>query len=488
MSDGDLHKRARRSLWLVLSRQLVVAALTFGSGIVLARTLEPSDFGMFAIAVFVVAFAGMMTDLGLHAALVQRSAEISDRELRTVFTLQQLAVTAAMVVVWPAAAWLTSVYPKSSPELVGLVRLMSLDLYIQSWCRPGEALIERNLRYERLVPIDVAATCAYCILAIALALAGYGVWSFGFAFVGSTLTRLVLVRRAAPWSVRFEFDRATAGVLLRAGIPLQFGRVVAQAQYWITPTIVAGTLGPAAAGLLQWAAGNGRKPLDVLEYLARVSLPHFSRLQDDEDEVERTLLRYVTGFVLVSGLWLAVLAVAGRDLVVLIYTERWLPAVPAMVLFAAVGLFVSVRVVVTTALAGMGRTMLIARASVAAAVATILASIGLVLLFGFIGVPLGQLLGAAAVLPLLAVGLRAGATRGILLSVRTAAAPAISATLVGFAADVWAGDFYLAGLTTSAAMTAAYCAVAWWSGPEWLRARVRADWASVRNNFARGVQ
>lgn len=475
-------------MWLVLSRQLLVAALTFGSGIVLARTLEPSDFGIFAIAVFVVAFVGMMTDLGLHSALVQRSADISDRELRTVFTLQQIAVTAAMVVVWPAAAWLTSIYPKASPELVGMVRLMSVDLYLQSWCRPGEALIERNLHYERLVPIDVAATCTYCVVAITLALAGHGVWSFGFAFVSSTLTRLALVHRAAPWSIRFGFDRTAAGALLRAGMPLQFGRVVAQAQYWITPTLVAGTLGPAAAGLLQWAAGNGRKPLDVLEYLARVSLPHFSRLQHDEGEVERTLSRYVTGFVLVCGLWLSVLAVAGHDLVVLIYTERWLPAVPAMVLFAAVGLLVSVRVVVTTALAGLGRTMLIARASVIAAVATIAASVGLVVVFGFIGVPLGQLLGAAAAIPLLVVGLRAGATRKILLSVLTAAVPAIAATLVGLAADVWAGDFYLAGLTTSAAMTATYCAVAWWTVPEWLRARAREDWSTVRRKVAGGAQ
>jgi O-antigen/teichoic acid export membrane protein len=94
---------------------------------------------------------------------------------------------------------------------------------------------------------------------------------------------------------------------------------------------VAGTIGPAAAGLLQWAAGNGRKPLELLEYFARVSLPHFSRLQHDEREVERTLARYVALFVLACALALAVLVVAGDDLVVFVYTEQWLPAVTAMV-------------------------------------------------------------------------------------------------------------------------------------------------------------
>ena len=72
-TSRDIHRRARRSLSLVLRRQVLIAALGFGSGIVLARTLTPGDFGVFAIAGFVVSFASLLADLGLHAALVQRA-------------------------------------------------------------------------------------------------------------------------------------------------------------------------------------------------------------------------------------------------------------------------------------------------------------------------------------------------------------------------------------------------------------------------------
>jgi len=58
--------------------------------------------------------------------------------------------------------------------------------------------------------------------------------------------------------------------------------------------------------------------------------------------------RYVTGFVLVSGLWLVVLGVAGRDLVRFVYTERWLPAVTAnwyvAAAYAIVAALIGVRV------------------------------------------------------------------------------------------------------------------------------------------------
>ena len=480
----EIHERAQRSLWLVMSRQIVVALLGFASGVVLARRLSPADFGLFAISTFIVVFVGMIADLGLHAALIQRPT-LTTHDIRAAFTVQQIAATIALAILWPAADLLPRIYPESSTSLVVLVRIMAADLYLLSWCRPSEALLERSLRYDRLVPIDVAGAAVYAIVAIALALTGFGVVSFGIAWIASTTARLILVVRAAPWSVGFAWDRGVAGSVLRIGVPLQLSRVVAQAQYWVTPTVVAATLGPYSAGLLQWAAGNGRKPLDILEYLARVSLPHFSRLQHDEREVEATLTRYVSGFTMVASLWLAVLAVAGRDLVDFVYSARWGPAVPAMVVFSAVGVLMSIRVIVTTALAGLGRTALIGRVAIASAVVTIVGSIGLVSWLGVLGVPLGQLVGAAVALPFLAAGLGAGATWRVMRAAASAALPTMlsivaGATIMTFATLTPA----VRGVVTALAMTTVFAASVWFAGPRWMRALVRARADSVVRRLA----
>ena len=475
----QIHEQAQRGLWLVSSGQALVALLGFASGVVLARRLSPADFGLFAISTFVVVFVGMVADLGLHAALIQRRADLTTHDLRAAFTLQQLAAAVAIATLWPAAALLPIIYPATSPDLVMLVRIMSVDLFLLSWCRPSEALLERSLRYDRLVPIDVAVTTVYAIVAMALALSGVGVLTFGIAWVASTVTRLALVFRAAPWSVGLTWDRDVARSVLRFGVSLQMSRVVAQAQYWVTPTVVAATLGPTAAGLLQWAAGNGRKPLDALEHLARVSLPHFSRLQHDEHEVEWTLTRYVGGFTLVSGFWLVLLAVAGRDLVALLYTQRWVPGVPALILFAAVGVLAAVRIVITTALAGLGRTPLIGRAALASALCTIVASIALVRAFGNLGVPLGQLVGAAIALPLLAAGLGADARGRVAGAVTSALVPMIVAGIAGQLVSLVAPTAPVRAVVTTLVMVTLYVAVAWFTGASWLRAPSPARSTSI---------
>jgi O-antigen/teichoic acid export membrane protein len=257
--------------------------------------------------------------------------------------------------------------------------------------------------------------------------------------------------------------------VLRIGVPFQLSRVVAQAQYWVTPTVVAATIGPSAAGLLQWAAGNGRKPLDVLEYVARVSLPHFSRLQHDEGEVGRTLARYVTGFGLVSALWLAVLVVAGRDLVHIIYTDRWLPALPAMIMFAGVALLVSIRVIVTTALVGLGRTPLITRVTIWSAVITIVASVALVPVIGMLGVPLGQFIGAAIAIPFLLSGLGARAAMSARRAGFASLLPTTVAVMVGLLVRYTSLAPAPRGAATVLAMTVTFGATAWLLGPSWFR-------------------
>lgn len=465
----DVNRRARRGIRVLLVRQVFVLLLTFGSGVVLARALPPADFGLFAIALFIITLAGMLTELGLQPALIQRAGELGEHDLRAALAVQQTAVTAVVVALWLGAGWLPSAYPKASQTLVWMVRLLSLELYLASWRDMSETLLERALRYERLAPIDVAGSIAYAAVAIVAAVRGGGAYSFVIAFLSSSVLRTVLLYRAAPWPMRPIVDGRAVRPLLRVGIPVQVGRIVNQAQYWVTPTLVATLIGPDAVGLLQWASGNGRKPLEFLENVVRVSFPHFSILQDDAPEVERLLSRYVLVFALVCGLWLAVLAVAGHDLVELVYTARWDPAVPALVLFAGVGLLVSLRVIVATALVGLGRMVYVARVSAIGALVTIGASAGLVLAVGAIGIPLGQLVGAIVLLPALTAGLERGAVARVLGPASVALVPiglAVGVGVLVHRADLAAPA---RGVVTAAVMTLVYLAAAWRTGPGWLR-------------------
>jgi teichuronic acid exporter len=270
----------------------------------------------------------------MRTALIRQSHTPDETELHTCFTVKQILSTILAVVLFVAAPAIANVYETASAELALVIRILAIDLYFQSWRMMSEVRLERELRYRAFAMADISGTAVNQLVAIPLVLAGWGAQSLAWALLAGSLVRTALLYRAAPWPARLRIDRGAARRIVRAGAGIQANQIITLVPAWITPTLVAALLGPEAVGLLTWAASLGRKPFEVLENLVRVSLPHFARLQDDIDEVVRVLARYVVACLLVCGLWFAVLAVAGQDLVTLVYTDRWLPAVPALLIFA----------------------------------------------------------------------------------------------------------------------------------------------------------
>lgn len=401
---NELNALAARGVKHLVARQAGVHVLTFTAGIVLARTLSPAEFGLFFIASFLVFAFALAADFGVAPSLVQRREELSDRDLQVAFTVQQVLIAVAVVALWLAAPWLAGLYPDAPPETVWLVRALAASLYLTAWRSISVLQLERRLRFGRVAWIEVAEALVYHGAAVGLALSGLGVWSFVWATLARGLAGTALAFAAAPWPVRFAFDRKIARGLLRFGVPFQLQAVSNQLGSWIVPVLVGALVGPAAVGLLGWASANARKPLLLVDNAMRVAFPHLSRLQDDARELERMLGRYLAYLLVPSGLWLAVIVVSGPSLVPLVYTEKWSPAVPALALFATA---LPIDVFSWTAgigLNALGRVGYVARVALIRGVVFIGASVPLVLAIGYNGVPVAYLLTGLAGIPFYARG------------------------------------------------------------------------------------
>lgn len=208
---SDIQARARQGIKLLIGRQVLLQSLMFGGGIVLARVLEPSEFGLYAITNFLVGFFLLLGDLGLAPSFIQRKNELTDQDLSVGFTLQQIVTTVAVVILWFLAPWMVSLYPKAPPETVWLVRAMAFSLYLTSWRAMSALQLERHLRYERFIWVEVLENFSFQITAVVLALTGYGVWSFIWAVLVRGVLGTGLIYSIAPWPVRFGFNRKIAG-------------------------------------------------------------------------------------------------------------------------------------------------------------------------------------------------------------------------------------------------------------------------------------
>jgi PST family polysaccharide transporter len=330
----ELGSKVRRSIVALQGRQVIVLAINMVVGIILARLLDPSIFGLYGIATFCLSLVTMATDFGIAGSLIQRKDSFGEHEISVAFTLQFLVAVLAAVLVWIAAPLSLLVYRQAPHELVWIIRSLTLPILFSPVATTARLQLEREIHFHTIATIDISALVASNAVILAMIFSGKGVWSL----VGGNIANAVATA-IASWVVvrvrpRFAFDRKLSRELLSFGVFFQFGNIANQAAGWIVPLIAGAGLGPAAVGLLTWASSNARRPLIVVENVMRVAFPHFSRLQEDPPALARQVELYFRRLLLLCYSWTFLAFVLGTTVTRIVYTEKWVPAVLALQLFA----------------------------------------------------------------------------------------------------------------------------------------------------------
>jgi PST family polysaccharide transporter len=436
--------------------------------------LRPSEFGLYAIATFIVEILGLFGNFGLAPSFIQRRREPTDDDLAVGFTLQQIVATVLVGVIVVIAPWVMALFPGAPDGSSWLIRALAFSLYLTSWRSISALQLERRLRYDRLAWIEVIEALSFQATAVTLAALGHGVWSFGVAALVRGVLGTVLVYLAAPWPVRLKLDRRVTREILGFGVPFQLQILANQAGNWVTPLFVGTVVGTQGVGFLTWASSNARKPLLLVDNVMRVAFPHFSRIQDDREEVERLLVRYLTYLLLPAGAWFAVLLVAGHSLVIAIYSEKWSPAVFALILFA-LALFVDViQWVFAVTLNSLGLVKSSTRILLVRNALSIAISIPLVLAVGFNGVPVAYLAAGVIIGPWFLVALGRELGQRVMRALLWIFVPLIAGVLAGIPILLPSLPTSVRAVSASFLVLTAYGAAAWLKKPQWLEETIRS--------------
>ena len=322
-------RQAGRGLRWALVGNLVGKLGSFAMGLVLARLLAPSDFGVFAVALAAMQFVMHVNDVGLIAATVQWRGK-----------LEEMAPTAATMAAafsvfiyagfWFAAPVLASV--THLPEATGVVRLLTVVILIDGITAVRSAVLMREFRQHQLIRANLVGLVANAAVAISLAFAGAGPYAFAGGLVAGAAVTGVLVFRFAAVPVQAGFDRAIARRLMKFGIPLAASLGV-EAVLLNTDYIVIGHDETATLlGFYLLAFNVSTWALSVITAAVRyVSVAGFSRLSEvDKETLSAGVGRSVPLLVTVL-LPIAVLTgCLGSPLIEVLYGAKWLPAAPVL--------------------------------------------------------------------------------------------------------------------------------------------------------------
>jgi O-antigen/teichoic acid export membrane protein len=329
-------RTARAVPWAVLESASIGAG-SIVSTVVLARLLEPSDFGAAAVAIAVVVLVESVIMIGLNESLVQRRPLDMlhiDSGFWAMTGLGFLGTVTCAAIAHPVAA----LYGHS--VLAGLIAVQGLSCVFTGLGGLPDALLTRKLRLKTLAKRTIAAHVSLVLVAIAMALNDFGAWSIIVAGVFSQFIGCIMLwtgRRRFP-KARFSF--AHLRDLLRYGV---FSTL--EGMLWLAVSRVFIGLVGYYHGLQ--ALGYVSLAFRVVDVMSRVfsmvtrrfSLPLFAAVRGNQQHLHSAFLQSKTFTTLVVSPAFAGIVVTAPELVVTIFGQRWMPAAPLLQVVAALSFF-----------------------------------------------------------------------------------------------------------------------------------------------------
>lgn len=314
-------------------RQGLVKGLSIVGGVILARILTPEAFGTYAIVVFVVTAFSLVGDMGLGAALIQQESEPTDHNYRVVFTIQLVVFGSASAAIILFGPWIAGGFGLSS-DGVWLMRILALGLLISALRTLPAVRLERHLEFGRLVLAEAAQAIVFQVVAVAAAVSGLGVVSFGVAALAGTITATLIVNVIAPWRPGLAWDWTDMRGFLRFGLPYQGAGVLSFVKDAVNPLFIGMIAGVAAVGFINWATIVVGYPLLISTILARLYFPAFSRLRSRPATASAFGEAVIRWSVFIAvGLTVPFLP-AANYWIKEVFGSQWLPAVPLLYLQA----------------------------------------------------------------------------------------------------------------------------------------------------------
>ncbi|MBC2773154.1 lipopolysaccharide biosynthesis protein [Rhizobium sp. AQ_MP] len=332
MSPAVNAKSVTRNVgWSVLSKTGTFG-LKFVTVPILARILSPEEFGAVAVALALVQFLAMIGGAGFASGLVIQP----DEDMETVHSVfwTNLAISLGMALfVFLTADQLAALL--GAPEAGDLLRIMSPLIPLQLTGDVAYALLARRMQFSQDALWSMISEAAGALIAVALALLGFGVWALVAQLFSSALIRLAGLYAVSRYMPRFVLRPRKVLVLGRFSVSMMGSEIANFITFQSPMVIISRYLGLADAGAYSAANRFASIPNQVvLSAVMGVLFPAFSSMmQDRERRLQALVLSTQVTTVLLAPMMFGLWALAEPGMLVL-FGPQWAHAWPVLALLS----------------------------------------------------------------------------------------------------------------------------------------------------------
>ncbi|WP_027209449.1 lipopolysaccharide biosynthesis protein [Butyrivibrio hungatei] len=352
MSTGNKKKVITNFIWRFLER-IGAQGVSFVVSIVLGRILDRDVYGTVALVTVITAILQVLVDSGLGNALIQKK-DADHLDFSSVFYFNICACAILYMGMFFAAPFIAAFYREN--ELTALVRVLSITIIISGVKNVQQAYVSRKMIFKKFFFSTIGGTFVSAVAGIWMALRGYGVWALVAQIVINPAVDTIILWITVDFRPRAEFSFKRLKGLFSYGWKL-LASAMLNTGFENIRGLVIGKINK-----VQLADFNRGQQFptfiinNINTSISSVLLPTMSEEQDDITRIKamtRRAIKTSTYFMAPAMLGLA----ACSDIFIkLLLTEKWLPAVPFLIIFCIVDVFYPIATANLNAMMAIGRS------------------------------------------------------------------------------------------------------------------------------------
>jgi O-antigen/teichoic acid export membrane protein len=321
----DLKTRAVRGGLAKLSGQTATLVLRLSFIVIMARLLDPAQFGLVAMTTVMTGILDIFTTAGLSTATIQR-ASVTDEQISTLFWINVLVGTVLCLLCLAIAPALVRFYHE--PRLFWITATLGAGFIFGASGVQHSALLQRQLRYVTLALIETSALTISFALGVMLAIRGFGYWALVYSTIATPAVTTALLWLTVRWVPGRPRRGAGVRPMLHVGGTISLNILVVYIAYNLDKLILGRVWGADVLGLYGRAYQLINVPTSNLNNaIGGVVFSALSRLQDDPTRLRNYFLK---GYSLVTSMTLPVSifgALFADDIVPVVLGPKWIDAV-----------------------------------------------------------------------------------------------------------------------------------------------------------------
>lgn len=315
------------------AERILAQAVTMVVSIILARILNPSDYGIISIVMIFITIANVFVSDGFGSALIQKkNADALDFSSVLYFNIA-LSIMLYLALFF-VAPYISMFYGEGYEILTPVLRVLGLRVILCAINTVQQAYVAKKMIFKKFFYATLFGTVLSAFVGITLAFMGFGVWALVAQYMTNTVVDTLFLAFSLKKKPIFFFSLTRVKGLIGYGWKILATNLLIVGQEELKALIIGKVY--SSSDLAYYDKGRQFPMLIITNINTSIGAVLFPKMSNDQDNIDRlknTAKNSIRFSAYVMCPLMIGLAAVSETFISLLLTEKWLSCVPLMKMF-----------------------------------------------------------------------------------------------------------------------------------------------------------